>query len=169
MNYILDRLELTSIIKGIEVKKLSSDMEFISMCLHHYKDMNSIYLLYNGSLKLSLFCDIYYYIINNADKLNITGLFEASEKLKVTPYLYYCIYHTNLIFGDEKLNPFLKTFKTVGGEKLLNSFGLNDKESKEWSIPFYERLFNSNFIEMFLKQLTVDDLKKIKINHEMMQ
>jgi hypothetical protein len=30
--------------------------------LHHYRDMNSIYLLYSRGLKLSLFSDIYFYL-----------------------------------------------------------------------------------------------------------
>ena len=46
---------------GTHFYKFSPAMEFISLCLHHYKDMNSLYLLSKGSLRLGLFCDIYDY------------------------------------------------------------------------------------------------------------
>lgn len=49
-------------IEGVEVRELAPEEEFISLCLHHYKDMNSVYLLSMGNLRLSLLCDIYYYL-----------------------------------------------------------------------------------------------------------
>ena len=49
-------------IYGVEVRKLEPVHEFISLCLHHYKDLNSLYLLAKSGIKLSLFCVIYYYI-----------------------------------------------------------------------------------------------------------
>ena len=60
INFVLGYTQTTSI-GGIEFTKLTPEMEFIALCLHHYKDMNSLYLLYTKGLTLGLFCDIYHY------------------------------------------------------------------------------------------------------------
>ena len=54
---------------------------------HLYKDMNSIYLLYKGGLRLYLFCDIYYAFKNLS--LDLDVLWQHSQRLSVAPYLYY--------------------------------------------------------------------------------
>lgn len=56
---------------GIKICKLKTEAEFISLCLHHYKDANSLYLLHNGNYKLSLFSDIYFYMKNNKMEFKI--------------------------------------------------------------------------------------------------
>lgn len=88
MQFVLEKTMSTSIC-GVEVKKLIPEMEFISLCMHHYKDMNSIYLLSDRSLKLKLFLDIYMYIKNCVMDENLLHLF--SEQLKVKQYIYYCL------------------------------------------------------------------------------
>ena len=59
MNAVLTYTE-TAEINNIKIRKLIPEMEFISLCLHHYKDANSIYLLWQRGLNLSLFCDIFF-------------------------------------------------------------------------------------------------------------
>ena len=165
MSFFLNETENIDI-QGVTVKKLLPVKEFISLCLHHYKDMNSIYLLSNGSLRLSLFCEIYYYLKNN--NLSAYELKQLSEKLKVRDYIYYCICLTNEIFDDPQLLPYLNVLKTDSAQKLINFFGLDDTERKEWNMPFFDRLFSSDFGNNFDKLLTDKDRKKIRINHEMM-
>jgi len=165
MDYVLQNSETTNIC-GIQVKKLSPVMEFISLCLHHYKDMNSIYLLSMGSLKLSLLCDIYFYIKNNA--LSLMDLTETCKELNVAEYVYYCIYYSKEIFGDSALNAYLSALESEKAESILNTFGLKDDEIKEWNISFEERLFGENFLGTFYNLVGKKDLEKIKINASIM-
>ena len=82
MDYVLTHSAETKIVQ-VAVKRLTPEMAFLSLCLHHYKDMKSIYLLYEGSLQLSLFCDIYYAVRNV--HLDWELLRQHSEALSVGP------------------------------------------------------------------------------------
>ena len=161
MDYILSNTVLFNVC-GVEVYKLDTVMEFISLCLHHYKDMNSIYLLSQGSLKLYLFCDIYFYLINNS--VDIAELSEKCGKLNVAEYVYYCVYYANMIFNDTKLDEYLFALKNEKCENILDTFGLDNDERKVWDIPFCKRLFSENFLEKFKALLTEKDIEKIRKN-----
>lgn len=146
--------------------KLTPGMEFIALCLHHYKDMNSIYLLSEGSLRLGLLCDIYFYIRNlKPSSVEISAL---SRKLNVGQYVYVCLAHTMEIFEDTILLPYIDLLVSECNESLLESFGLNDKERKRWDIPLAQRLFHPNLPQYMQRFLTDADIEKIRINRENM-
>lgn len=161
MEFVLSQTENIDIC-GVSVQKLTPVVEFISLCLHHYKDMNSVYLLAERSLKLGLFCDIYFYLRNN--NLEITELKDVFEKLNVTEYIYYCIYYANKVFNDEIFHSYLIALKNEKTKDILNAFGLDDHERKSWYIPFEERLFNENFKNKFMALLDENDKEKIRLN-----
>lgn len=165
MDYILSNTVPVNIC-GVTTYKLNTAIEFISLCLHHYKDMNSIYLLSCGSLKLSLFCDIYFYLINN--NVDIAELITECNKLNISEYVYYCIYYTNLIFSDVRLDAYLPALENKKDKNIIDTFGLADDERKNWNISFYERLFSKYFYEEFTKQLSEKDKAKIRHNHTFM-
>ncbi|MBR6534908.1 MAG: hypothetical protein IKT65_04955, partial [Clostridia bacterium] len=150
----------------MNIYKLTSDMEFIALCLHHYKDMNSIYLLSGHSLILGLFCDIYFYIKNVCP--SAVTVSQLAGRLNVGKYLYVCLSHTMEIFDDSILSPYIKTLEEYKDEELLNGFGLNDKERKYWDIPLAQRLFHNNLPEYMQKFLSDSDFEKIRINRENM-
>lgn len=150
----------------IEFYKLTPEMEFVAMCLHHYKDMNSIYLLSSGSLKLGLLCDVYFYIRNV--KLDVDKLSELSRKFNVGKFIYVCLSHTMEIFADDILTLYLNALADDKDESLLNSFGLSDKERTWWDIPLSDRLFHPNFPKYFNSLLMTADFEKIRINRENM-
>ena len=151
---------------GSRIRKLTAEMEFISLCLHHYKDMNSIYLLSQGSLKLFLFCDIYFYLRNN--KLDRNRLQALCEKLAVSEYVYYCVFYANEIFQDDLLNGYLTALDTEKARETLNTFGLAEDEIKTWNIGFFERLFMDFPNDAFYSLLTEKDLEKISVNRDLM-
>ena len=146
--------------------KLVPEMEFVALCLHHYKDMNSIYLLSEGSLRLGLFCDIYFYIRNV--RPSATRVLEIADRLDVVRYLYVCLAHTMEIFDDAVLLPYIKMLEKGRDEILLESFGLNDKERKRWDIPLLQRLFHPDLPQYIQRFLTDADAEKIRINRENM-
>ena len=87
---------LEDCIDGQYFKRLLPEMEFIHLCLHHYKDLNSLYLIYKGKINFGLFSDIFFYVIN-AD-LDWDRLKDISEKLNVSKYIYYCLFFCSKIF-----------------------------------------------------------------------
>ena len=165
MGFLLSYTENEEIC-GSRIRKLTAEMEFISLCLHHYKDMNSIYLLSQGSLKLFLFCDIYFYLRNN--KLDLNRLQALCEKLAVSEYVYYCIFYANEIFQDDLLSGYLAALDMEKTREALNTFGLAEDEIKTWNIGFPERLFMDFPNEAFNVLLTEKDWAKISLNQDLM-
>ena len=165
MEYVLSHSMETEF-AGITVKRLAPEMAFLSLCLHHYKDMNSIYLLYEGSLQLSLFCDIYYAVRNV--HLDWELLRQHSEALSVGPYLYYCLYYTNKVFDDPSLTNILKILEVYRDERLLDSFGLTEAERKIWPVSFPERLFIEDMSALMNEILDDADRGKIALNERLM-
>ena len=151
---------------NISIKKLCPEMEFISLCLHHYKDMNSIYLLYERGLKLSHFCDIYFYIKNSC--ISLEKLNKVCAQLNISEYIYYCVYYTDLIFCDTKLNEYKKLLYSKKADNLIDKFGLEDQERQTWNIDFFSRLFETDIRNYMENNLDKSLLKKIKINQELM-
>jgi len=167
MNYILSQTEIFTV-GNISIKKLIPIIDFIAVCLHHYKDANSIYLLYNGSLKLSLYTDIYYYLKNNANKICPDELADICERLNISKYVYYCIYHAHLVFDDDILLPYIETLNTSDSNYLLDKFGLDEHERKTWNWDFFDRILNPDFQQKFAALLDNSDMQKIQLNSEIM-
>lgn len=153
-------------IYGVKMRRLKPLWEFIALCMHHYKDMNSIYLLAERGLSLSEYCDIYFYIVNvspDADELA-----KLSADYGVSDYVYYCIYYANEIFADKRLDLYLNKLRSESANKLINCYGLTDSERKQWDTPFFERLLNTHFSQKFLSLLTESEKHKIQINRDFM-
>ena len=151
---------------GVQLYKLTPEAEFISLCLHHYKDMNSLYLLSRGSLRLGLFCDIHDYLKNV--KPDVEKLSEMCDVFNTGKYVYVCLHYTEKIFGDGisgKYLDFLDKYRDYG---LINTFGLSEKERKNWDISLFERLFHPNLPEYVFNRLTTEEKEKVEINKKMM-
>lgn len=146
----------------VDIYKLTPEMEFIQLCLHHYKDMNSIYLLYQKGLQLGLFCDIYFYIRNA--RPSVTATFDIAKRLNVGRFVYVCLDHTMSVFSDDSITPYLEAFQCEKDEDLLESFGLCDNERKLWDIPLLRRIFHPNLSNHLLTLLSEKDMEKIHIN-----
>ena len=142
-------------------------MEFVSLCLHHYKNMNSLYLLARSGLRLDEFCDLYFYL--KRQQLDIDTLLIFAEKLKAKEYLYYCLFYVYQIFHDPVLEPYLENFRTLVGESLLDRFGLTESEYSLWDLPFSERLLSENLPEHLISLLDEEKIAKILLNQKMMQ
>lgn len=165
MEFVLQNTMETAIL-GVTFNKLSPEMELISLCLHHYKDLNSIYLLYERGLTLSHLCDIYFFIKNcNIDS---EAFYNYCLKLNVGKYVYYCLYYTNLIFDDEIIKKYMLLLHSTESDSILNSFGLSDKERQSWDVDFFTRLFDLNIREYLDNTLSKEALNKIQINQTLM-
>ncbi len=162
MDFVLTHTEKISLLDNV-FYKLTSEMEFVSLCLHHYKDMNSMYLLSHGSLKLNLFCDIYFYLSNcHPDPQKLLNI---CRHLNVGRYIYVCIYHSFLIFDDPTLTEYLKILDFEKDTLLFDTLGLNDKERKSWNLSLFDRVFHPDLPQYVNGLLGPEEKEKIRLNH----
>ncbi|MEJ6950339.1 nucleotidyltransferase family protein [Natronospora cellulosivora (SeqCode)] len=161
--FLSDNIQMN--IYGCCIKTLTPLKAFIQLCLHNYKDLNSVFILASRhKISLSSFKDIYNLLINNLDKISIDELYNKCKKYKILPYIYYILFYTNKIYKNNIIDKYVQSFKTSEGVSLLNSYGLNNKERKEWRISFQDRLKCENLYDIIKSDLTEKDISKIKIN-----
>lgn len=161
--FLSDTIEME--IYGVKVKTLPPIKAMIQLILHHYKDMNSIFLLATRkSIKYDMFKDVYYLLKNNLDTIPLEKLYAMSAEYEIIPYVFYVLYYTGRVFDDEILKQFIEAFSTPEGEALLNCYGLCTKERKEWKCDFKTRLEADNLYDLIKDNLTEKDHEKIAIN-----
>ena len=161
--FLSDTIEME--IYGVKVKTLPPIKAMIQLILHHYKDMNSIFLLATRkSIKYDMFKDIYYLLKNNLDTIPLDKLYAMSAEYEIIPYVFYVLYYTGQVFDDEILKQYIEAFRTPEGEALLNCYGLCAKERKEWKCDFKTRLEADNLYDLIKDDLTEKDHEKITIN-----
>lgn len=152
-------------IYGVRVKTLPPLKAMVQLILHHYKDMNSIFLLATRkSIKYDMFKDVYYLLKNNLDTITLDKLYAMSSRYEIIPYVFYILYHTGQVFDDEILRQYIEAFKTPEGEALLDCYGLCAKEQKKWKCDFKTRLEAENLYDLIKDDLAEKDKEKIAIN-----
>lgn len=150
---------------GYEVKVLRPDKALIQLALHHYKEMNSIFLLVTRNpINCKMFKDVYFLWKNNCKYIELKHFFEECKRYEIVPYIFYILYYTNLIYNDDNLQKFVYKFESEEGLDLLNSYGLSRKERREWKTDFSTRLEKKSLFDEIKSDLTVEDKKKIEIN-----
>lgn len=149
----------------VQYENLPPIKMLIQLILHHYKDMNSIFLLATRkSIKRSMFDDVYFLLKNNLEDIPLDKLYTLSKFYGIIPFVYYVLYHVGLFFQDETLREYISAFKTDEGERLLNCYGLNDNERREWKCNVTMRLETENLYDLIKDDLTAKDIEKIKMN-----
>lgn len=152
-------------IYGMKVKTLLPIKAMIQLILHNYKDMNSIYLLSTRkSIKYEMFKDVYYLLKNNLNSITLGLLYKLCLKYNIIPYAFYVLYYTRELFEDNILNQYIEVFRTPEGESLLNCYGLNAMERRQWKCDFLTRLESDNLYDQIKNDLTSRDYEKIAIN-----
>lgn len=160
---MLEKVE-TKRIYGVEVKTLTNEMAFIHMCLHHYRDMNSIYLLAKNGISPKLFEDVSCFISNSLDETGMNRIVAFCEKYKIKEYLFFVIYYTNKVFEDVKGTNFLSMLDNERGRSTLSRYGLSDKEYHTWPMPLENFIGKGALLPIMKDQLTPKDYAKIDLN-----
>lgn len=161
--FLSDTIEME--IYGVKVKTLPPLKAMIQLILHHYKDMNSLFLLATRkSIKYDMFKDVYYLLKNNLDTISLDKLYAMSAEYEIIPYVFYVLYYTGQVFDDDVLKQYIEAFRTPEGEALLNCYGLCEKERREWKCDFKTRLDSDHLYELIKENLTERDKEKIAIN-----
>lgn len=162
-DFLYDTIDM--VIYGVTVKTLSPIKSFVQLVLHHYKDMNSIYLLATKkSIKYDMFKDVYYLLINNLYEIPLEKLFSYCKEIEIVPYMYYVLYYTGCLYKDKVLNEYINRFEDSQGKFLLDKYGLNNDERKVWKFDFQTRLKEDNLFKLIKEDLTESDFNKISVN-----
>lgn len=161
--FLSDTIEME--IYGVKVKTLPPLKAMIQLILHHYKDMNSLFLLATRkTIKYDMFKDVYYLLKNNLDAIPLDKLYAMSAEYEIIPYVFYILYYTGQVFDDDLLKQYIEAFRTPEGKALLNCYGLCEKERREWKCDFKTRLDSDNLYDLIKEDLTERDKEKIAIN-----
>lgn len=164
-SFLADTIEKS--IYGILVRILPPLKAMIQLVLHHYKDMNSIFLLATRkSIRYEMFKDVYFLLKNNLKDITIERLYAMGVEYEIVPYIFYVLYYTGKIFHDEILNQYIEAFKTKEGEKLLDCYGLCENERKKWKCDFKFRLETNKTYDLIKGDLTERDKEKIAFNQQ---
>lgn len=134
---------------------------FLVTCMHHYKDLNSDFLLLKNGFNMNMFTDIYYLLVNNQHMININELNIVLDKLKIGKYIYYCLFYVNQIFHNDMVEGYIKKIK-FNDDMILESYGFDDM-MKKWTISFSERFDYEKMSNDIISNLTRSDLKRIEI------
>jgi hypothetical protein len=152
-------------IYGVTVKTLPIEKAFVQLILHHYKEMNSLYhLSQHNCIRTDLFMDIYAFLSNNCNELSVDRIQTLCDFYSINDYGYYMLFYVWHVFPDEMLHGYIDTLAKKANKQLLNCFGLNSLERKNWNISFAERLDSDNLKETVFKLITKEDKKKIDLN-----
>ncbi|MCI8627822.1 MAG: nucleotidyltransferase family protein [Lachnospiraceae bacterium] len=162
-DFLSDTIEIG--IYGCRVRTLPPLKAMIQLILHHYKEMNSIYLLaIHNCMKHSMFRDIYYLWKNNKDAIALDKFYNMVSSYEIIPFAYYVLYFTNWIFKDSKLQKYVEALKTPEGVNLLDWYGLAENEKRPWKVDISTRLETENLYELIKDDLTEEDVEKLERN-----
>ena len=163
----LRNVERTNIY-GENVNVLAPHYAFVHLLLHNYKDCNSIYILATrNSINYMMFLEVYLFWKNFKDFISIDWLVKFVGKYEIGEYLYYILFYTNSIYGDKEMGNYVNALESKKGRGLLNCYGLNDAERKEWKVPFRDRLMEENQLKLLQGELSKEDIRKIDYNKKM--
>lgn len=147
---------------GQEVKVLSRAKNFIQLCLHHYREMNAIYLykLTNPFVQAK-FLDVYYLFTSMSEE-DLEELYTLIDRFEIENYVYYVAYHTYQFYEEEVLKHFLERYETPEAQQLINLYGLTVGERKEWPFTFEQRSKMENVYDVLEPYLSDVDKKKVE-------
>lgn len=162
-SFIEDRMPIKIYESNIYV--LQPEKALIQLCLHHYKEMNSIYLLANhNSIYMEMFRDVFYLLNNTAYIVNSDKLVDLCREYHVEQYIYYVLYYTETLYSNSKIKDIIERLQSESGQYLLDKYGLSANEQKVWKVDFETRLQTENLYTIIEKDLQKQDLQKIEIN-----
>lgn len=138
-----------------DVKTLSKVKSFIQLCLHHYREMNAIYLFkLDNPFRISMFRDVYY-LYKTFSAGETAELCDLIDKYEIKEYIYYVMYLTSQLYKDDKWSKLLNRCFTERGKYLLEYYGLTDLERKKWHISLQQRMASTDLyseVEPYLNQ-----------------
>ena len=150
----------------LPVPVLTVNEAFIQLCLHHYKDMNSLFHLTIGTpIKSEKFQDVYRFWRNNQKELSIEKICDWAERYSAQDYLYCVILQTAEVIQDEDIARWGNQLNPKGypeGNCLTDTYGLDASHRKKWDLSLKERVDNPKLPEYIKAHLTEEEREKIE-------
>lgn len=154
-------------IYGSQAPVLCISDAFLQLCLHHYKDMNSLYhLVQHNPIRTKAFQDVAAFWVRRKNELNLDELTAWIQRYELTPYFYYMAHYAAQVGDAADLEDWAQTLKSPQAEALLDQFGLAEAEKKKWPIPFEQRLDNPDLPKLVQQLLTEQDKEKVRKNQK---
>lgn len=161
--FLQDTVEIS--VYGQKIKALSLEKAFIQTCLHHYKELNSIYLIISKKrINLNMYKEIDYFLLNNRESLSPQMILEVSEKYHIRKYIYYMIFYAQKVTHDDFLNAYVSMLYSQEGKMLLDKYGLSEETRKTWKYPFEVLVECEDLSTLMEEELTEEDKKKIEMD-----
>ena len=152
-------------IYGVNVKVLAPKKAFMQLCLHCYKDINSIYLIYSRRhINVNALYEIYYILTNPNNGLSVESVAKLGDKYMISKYIYVVLSYIYELTKDSMIQPYINSLRNEEGQELLNAYGLN--KHKKWKIGIGERITCSDLYDTILPDLSEEELSNIIINDE---
>lgn len=173
--YTGERIDVSSFLEnvneldvyGCQIRTLPPLETLIHLILHHYKHLNSIYILTKGrAIKPLFFEDIVVLCQKYPKELSPACVFDACSRYQICPYAFYMFYYTQKIYSYGFLSEYINILRSAEGEALLDCYGLSDHERKRWEISFADRI-DKDVSSLIYRKLTKDDMKKIERNRKL--
>ncbi len=155
--YCLRHLEQIEIF-GYTVKKLAKEEEFLALCLHHYRDMNSPYMLKLQGIRLAQLCDIYFYV-NNVN-VDWNRLIKLCGEYDLGRYVFFCLSMCVLVFQDDKLSACLDLLSALQCERQIGYFGM--KERFRWKSEVLDLVGKTDVSSEMLSVLSAEEKQKLR-------
>lgn len=130
---------------SFELRTMSLERFLIYLCIHLYREAVMVFKIVQGDdLLLYKFMDIHYYIISNKQKLSWKRLLEEAEVLDRKKDVYYSLYFTEELYPGTIDSEVLDSFE-IKDKAYLNQYRGRDNSGEvyEWTLSFYERMFDS--------------------------
>lgn len=145
--------------EGLLYKVLNPELYLLQLCLHSYRDMNSIVLIYKNKYILRLLCDVYYYLLREI--INIDLFIETVKKYGYERQAYYIFVYIKEFFGNSELIQYILDALGEAANEWISCFGLTEKERKTWNLSFKERIMSDNLFECIKPLLDDADINKV--------
>lgn len=157
---------ITMEIYGQPVPALAVDDAFLQLCLHHYKDMNSLYhLTLHNSITRKAFEDVRGFWERQKERINREWIEAWLEEYELTPYIYYMVRLTAQICQLPDLAAWADHLESEEGQALLDCYGLIPQERKHWTMPIGQRLDQPDIPERVRASLSEQDRRKTEQNY----
>jgi hypothetical protein len=153
-------------IYGYAIKCLPLEKQLLHLCIHNYKDINSIYILLRRRkpIHFRIFNEIRL-LLEKVHSLNrISQFIDAVNCLHAQSYVYYMLYYTNMIEKSDNISAILDLLKPYADTSIIDSYGLSPNERKLWPCSFKERYEVDDMMPFIMPDLNDDDIRKIRTN-----
>lgn len=150
--FLSDRILMTTK-DNEQIYTLSYEHNFLELCIHLYKDSALMDIIKKRKiLDLYKFVDIYYFLKEKMDKINIGKLYEEINRFKLENYVYFALSYIYRLFPDIKCFELdLLKDRLKCSDDIMNTIfdQYNALSTMTTTDDLVERIFSYNLIDKY--------------------